>query len=154
MGSFPIQHAHSKQFQRHLLAARDVSLGERVWSQEPYAAVLYDDQVALRCDYCFAQSEHLMRCSRSRFAHYCCQTHQKAAWKAYYRQECEALVACAPRIPPASVRLAARVLWRRAGCVLCRLQQQLPSIMLLSLLKKVVVVFCQLDALTVLLLFS
>eukprot|EP00775_Hariotina_reticulata_P013528 gene13528-biopygen15414 len=56
-----------------------------------------------------------MRCSRSRFAHYCCQAHQKAAWRAYYRQECEALVACAPRIPPASVRLAARVLWRRAS---------------------------------------
>jgi SET and MYND domain-containing protein len=106
--------ANNAEFGRHLLAARDVQPATAVLTQQPYAAVLYDDQVTLRCDYCFRESNSLMRCARSKFAHYCCQAHQKAAWRAYYRQECGALVACAPRVPPASVRLAARVLWRRA----------------------------------------
>lgn len=88
--------------------------------QQPYAAVLYDDQVPLRCDWCFqapqpgvsSTTQQLLRCTRSRFAHYCSKEHQKAAWRAYYRHECAALVACAPNVPPATVRLAARVLWR------------------------------------------
>ena len=36
---------------------------------------------------------------------------QRAAWAAGHKQECRALAA-APRVPPASVRLAARALWR------------------------------------------
>ena len=37
---------------------------------------------------------------------------QKAAWLAGHKQECAALQRVAPRVPPATVRLAARVLWR------------------------------------------
>lgn len=36
---------------------------------------------------------------------------QKAAWPAH-KQECKALARMAPRVPPPTVRLAARVLWR------------------------------------------
>ncbi len=39
--------------------------------------------------------------------------HQRAAWVGGYKVECEALVRCAPRVPPPTVRLAARILWRR-----------------------------------------
>jgi hypothetical protein len=113
------QEAHSARFGRHLVAAEGISAGQAVLEQQPYAAVLYGDQVPLRCDWCFrtaAVSCTLLRCTRSKFAHYCSREHQKAAWKAYYRQECAALVACAPHAPPATVRLAARVLWRRDRC--------------------------------------
>eukprot|EP00882_Tetradesmus_deserticola_P031990 GHRQ01036185.1.p1 GENE.GHRQ01036185.1~~GHRQ01036185.1.p1 ORF type:complete len:114 (-),score=10.08 GHRQ01036185.1:139-480(-) len=109
-----VRRATSVEHGRHLVAAQDVQPGTNVLIQQPYAAVLYDDQVAVRCDYRFCAEESLMRCARSKFAHYCCQAHQKAAWRAYYRRECSALVACAPRVPPASIRLASRVLWRRA----------------------------------------
>ena len=33
-----------------------------------------------------------------------------------HREECAALQACAPRSPPPTVRLAARVLWKRKRC--------------------------------------
>ena len=111
------QLAYSNELGRHLLLARDVPAATTVLEQQPYAAVLYDDQVPQRCDFCFVASDKLMRCSRSKLAHYCSAAHQRAAWKAYYKVECEALVACAPNVPPATVRLAARTLWRRARYV-------------------------------------
>ncbi len=83
--------------------------------QEPaYAAVLYDEKTPGHCDHCFARCARPLLCTRSRLARYCSPEHQRAAWVAGYREECEALVRCAPQVPPPSVRLAARVLWRRA----------------------------------------
>lgn len=109
--------AHSTEFGRHLVLKRDVPASCTVLKQQPFAAVLYDDHVCQRCDLCFALSDKLMRCSRSKFAHYCSVAHQRAAWKVYYKKETEALLSCAPNIPPATVRLAARVLWRRQRLV-------------------------------------
>lgn len=123
------EEAHSAQFGRHLIANKLLSPGTTVLQQQPYASVLYDAHVPLRCDWCFQMPQSgstLMRCTRSKFAHYCCKDHQKAAWKAYYKQECAALVACAPNVPPATVRLAARVLWRRDRCG-GLFEMQLPS---------------------------
>lgn len=120
MAAAAFQESQSEQLGRHLVAARSLDPGQTVLEQHPYAVVLYDEQAPLRCDWCLQPASQpgstLLRCTRSRFAHYCCRDHQKAAWKAYYRQECAALVACAPRVPPATVRLAARVLWRRDRC--------------------------------------
>eukprot|EP00877_Chromochloris_zofingiensis_P003146 jgi/Chrzof1/12832/Cz07g08320.t1 len=99
---------------RHLVADQSFAASATVLKQQPYAAVLYDDHVQFRCDYCYAVCENPQRCSRSKLARYCSREHQRAAWKAGYQQECAALVACAPKVPPPSVRLAARVLWRKA----------------------------------------
>ena len=107
---------------RHLVASRAFRPGELILEQQPYAAVLYDEHVPGRCDFCFAACERPLRCGRSNLARYCSREHQKAAWEAGYKQECEALVQCAPRVPPPTVRLAARTLWRRHRCVaLCAL---------------------------------
>jgi hypothetical protein len=81
-----------------------------------------------RCDYCLCTSQGggggrgeggqpLLRCARSKLARYCSREHQAEAWrKGGYQSECKALVAGAPRVPPPTVRLAARVLWRRLRC--------------------------------------
>ena len=88
-----VRAAHDPVAGRALLAAAPVAGGEVVFSERPYAAVLYDEQVHLRCDWCFAAGERLLRCARSRWAHYCSVAHQRAAWRAYYRHECEAMAA-------------------------------------------------------------
>jgi len=41
---------------------------------------------------------------------------ERADWRDGHREECAALAACAPRVPPPTVRLAARVLWTRKRC--------------------------------------
>ena len=98
---------------RCLVATRDFQPGQLVLRQTPYRAVLLDEQAPARCDVTYERSGSLLRCSRSKIARYSSRQAQQAAWRDGYREECAALVACAPRVPPPTVRLAARVLWRR-----------------------------------------
>jgi len=127
MSDFPFEIRTDPLLGRHLVASRHISPGALVLKQEPYAAVLYDDQLPIRCDCCFrtsAAAAHgsdlggpMLRCSRSKLARYCCREHQVEAWRRGYQRECKALVASAPRrIPTPSIRLVARTLWRRIGC--------------------------------------
>lgn len=65
-----------------------------------------------RCECCFQPCESPLRCSRSKFAHYKDREHQKQGWVAGYQAECAALIAVQPRVPTATIRLAARCLLR------------------------------------------
>ena len=103
---------------RHLVATQRLRAGDIVLVAEPYAAVLDDGARHLRCDHTFATAADagvgsLLRCARSKVARYASREAQAAAWREGYKEECAALVKCAPRVPPPTVRLAARVLWRR-----------------------------------------
>ena len=103
---------------RHLVATQHLRAGDVVLVAEPYAAVLNDAAQHLRCDHTFATAADagvgsLLRCARSKVARYASREAQAAAWREGYKEECAALVACAPGVPPPTVRLAARVLWRR-----------------------------------------
>ena len=103
---------------RHLVATQRLRAGDIVLVAEPYAAVLDDGARHLRCDHTFATAADagvgsLLRCARSKVARYASREAQAAAWREGYKEECAALVACAPGVPPPTVRLAARVLWRR-----------------------------------------
>jgi SET and MYND domain-containing protein len=100
---------------RHLVASRPYKRGELVLAQAPYRAVLDEQHTATHCDHTFvpaSSGQQLLRCSRSKLARYVSRAAQKAAWRDGYKEECEALVRCAPRVPPPTVRLAARCLWR------------------------------------------
>ncbi len=121
---------------RHLVAQREIAAGSQLLSDLPFEAVLYDDQLPLRCSWTFAEEETLLRCSRYKTyglilfrsaisvqvigdsvsrcqsARYSTREAQLAAWKRGHQQECSALRACAPNKPPATVRLAARVIWK------------------------------------------
>lgn len=48
------------------------------------------------------------RCSACKLVCYKSKEHQARAWRAGHREECAALRACAPRVPPTAVRLALR----------------------------------------------
>ena len=102
---------------RHLVATRAFRRGELVLSQAPYRAVLDEAHSATHCDSTFeagdGDGKALLRCSRSKLARYSSRQAQKDAWRDGYKEECAALVRCAPRVPPPTVRLAARCLWRR-----------------------------------------
>ena len=101
---------------RHLVASRPYKRGELVLAEPAYRAVLDEQHTASHCDHTFAPvtaGQQLLRCSRSKLARYVSRAAQKAAWRDGYKEECEALVRCAPRVPPPTVRLAARCLWRR-----------------------------------------
>ena len=100
---------------RRLFVRAPIKAGDEILSLNPYAAVLNDANLTTRCDHTFGTSEgSLLRCARSKVARYGSREAQAAAWKRGYKEECASLVKCAPRVPPPTVRLAARILWRRA----------------------------------------
>eukprot|EP00884_Botryococcus_braunii_P005537 jgi/Botrbrau1/14985/Bobra.0018s0085.1 len=98
---------------RCMIAADNWTVGETIISVAPYAAVLYGEQADIRCHHSFQIPNTRLRCGGCKFAKYKDKTAQKAAW-AVHKAECRALQGCAPRIPPATIRLAAHVFWRRA----------------------------------------
>ncbi|CAL8470855.1 g10397 [Coccomyxa elongata] len=63
------------------------------------------------CHHTFTSSTNLLRCAGCKFARYASKEAQRAAWKNGHQQECAALQACG-RIPPATIRLAARIYWK------------------------------------------
>ena len=101
---------------RRLFVRAPIKAGDEILSLNPYAAVLNDAWRTSRCDHTFAKPSDnggsLLRCARSKVARYVSRDAQVAAWKRGYKEECASLVNCAPRVPPATVRLAAR--WRGA----------------------------------------
>ena len=76
---------------RVAVAAQAHRPGTLVVSEEPFAAVLYAEQIPQRCDFSFAPAKHLLRCSRCKVHRFASKRHQKAAWDAYYKEESTAL---------------------------------------------------------------
>ncbi len=57
---------------RHLVARQRFAAGHTILSQEPYAAVLYDDQQELLCDHTMRPAPDLKRCANCKFVRYGC----------------------------------------------------------------------------------
>ena len=106
----------SAQSGRHLRASDHLSAGKRILQEEAVAAVLYDEQVANRCHMSFKILQSPLRCGGCKFARYASKDDQRLAWQLGHREECAALQACSPHTPPATVRLVARLCWRRDRC--------------------------------------
>ncbi|KAI7835781.1 hypothetical protein COHA_010324 [Chlorella ohadii] len=67
------------------------------------------------------------RCSACKLVCFKSKEHQARAWRAGHREECAALRACAPRVPPTAVRLALRCVlrcWRAQQTQQAQQQQQ------------------------------
>ena len=103
--------------QRRLVAAQRIARGQVSLVEEPYAAVLCGAHVQQRCDRTFEPNSSgaaLAVCPQGRVTRYSSRAAQRAAQReGYGRPEAVALRSCATTaLPPASVRLAARILWR------------------------------------------
>lgn len=106
---------------RRLVAYASLAPGAIALVEDPYAAVLNDAHVSTRCDRSFARaatpSSPLLRCSQSKVLRFASRAAQRAASReGYYTREAAALerlkCGASTTLPPPSVRLAARILWR------------------------------------------
>ncbi|KAK9803460.1 hypothetical protein WJX73_004414 [Symbiochloris irregularis] len=105
---------HSDARGHHLVASCALSAGAVVLKADPYAGAVLNDHAATRlCAVSFRPAETLLKCSRCGQTRYSGKTAQRSDWKAGHKQECEALIRCRPKVPPATVRLAARVFWTK-----------------------------------------
>lgn len=93
---------------RGLRASKSLTPGDKVLESTPLVYVLCNSVRGLCCDFCFAKSEDLQRCSKCKFARYCNRECQKSAWKDH-KTECELTLNISPNIPTDLVRLMARI---------------------------------------------
>lgn len=98
---------------RHLVATQRIPPGSKVVSENAAAAVLYDSEASRRCHMTFDVAQNPLRCGVCKHARYADKHTQRAAWSAGHREECAALKGCHPHLPPPTVRLVARLLWRQ-----------------------------------------
>ncbi|KAM3874190.1 histone-lysine N-methyltransferase SMYD1a [Diretmus argenteus] len=95
---------------RGLRATKELSVGEVVFAEPSFSAVVFDSLSTRVCHSCFRHQANLLRCAQCKFAHYCDRTCQTACWHEH-KQECGAIRKHG-KAPSENVRLAARVLWR------------------------------------------
>ena len=108
-----VQERQDEQRGRHLVATLRIPPGSKVVSEKAAAAVLYDSEATRRCHTTFDLAQNSLRCGACKHARYANKHNQRAAWSAGHREECAALKGCHPQLPPPTVRLVARVLWRQ-----------------------------------------
>ena len=94
---------------RGLRALKSLAPGDKVLESTPSVYVLSNSVRGQCCDFCFAKSEDLQRCSKCKFARYCNRECQKNAWKDH-KTECERILSVSPNIPTDLVRLMARIM--------------------------------------------
>nr|XP_006817727.1 PREDICTED: histone-lysine N-methyltransferase SMYD3-like [Saccoglossus kowalevskii] len=88
-----------------------VKVGELVLKAQPFVHVLCNTERGNRCDFCLRSTESLLRCSSCKFSRYCNVKCQRSAWTCH-KAECKSLKKVSPRIPPGSVRLMSRILYK------------------------------------------
>ncbi|KAL4427604.1 hypothetical protein ABPG75_001693 [Micractinium tetrahymenae] len=98
---------------RRVLADRPFAAGAVVLSDDPYACAVVSEQLGSVCSCGCAQPlEQPLRCSACKLVCFASRDHQRYGWNAGHREECAALRAAAPRVPPTAVRLALRCVLR------------------------------------------
>uniref|UniRef100_A0AAY4BEV9 [histone H3]-lysine(4) N-trimethyltransferase n=1 Tax=Denticeps clupeoides TaxID=299321 RepID=A0AAY4BEV9_9TELE len=93
-----------------LRAVGSAATGELLYTGSPLACCVSKNCLSSACHNCFARSDSLQRCSQCKIARYCNVRCQKQAWLEHKR-ECKYFKSLQPRVPPDSVRLAARIIF-------------------------------------------
>ncbi|XP_051950972.1 histone-lysine N-methyltransferase SMYD1b isoform X2 [Xyrauchen texanus] len=112
---------------RGLRVTKEVWAGDVLFSEAPFASVVFDSHADNVCHCCFRRQEKLQRCGQCRFAQYCDKTCQRAAWEEH-KQECGAIKTYG-KVPNENVRLTARIMWRmdKEGGVVSDMQLVTPD---------------------------
>jgi len=82
---------------------------------QPFAHVVLQKHSAGVCDWCLRSTNSLQRCSSCKVTRYCDTKCQRLAWT-LHKEECSYLKRVAPKVPPDTVRLLARIIFKlKAG---------------------------------------
>ena len=76
---------------RFVTASRDVTVGEIMLVEKPYASVLDCKQYGLRCYSCFVPVDVPVPCSDCVRVRYCSESCRKASWESHHALECRFL---------------------------------------------------------------
>ncbi|CAB0032206.1 unnamed protein product [Trichogramma brassicae] len=79
---------YNKKYGRHVVASRDIEIGEVVAREPPYALQLGSGCLYTHCSHCLARAWASLPCPGCVFAVYCSAGCRDEAWHAYHDVEC------------------------------------------------------------------
>lgn len=97
------------------LRNRKFKAGDLICRADPFSHVIAAKVNGAFCDWCAKPplSSRLLKCGSCKYEHYCNKICQKKSW-VYHKFECPLLKAISPKVPPDSVRLMTKILWKLA----------------------------------------
>ncbi|OXU16761.1 hypothetical protein TSAR_010123 [Trichomalopsis sarcophagae] len=79
---------YTNVFGRHLVASRDIDVGEILVIEKPYASVLSSPNIYTHCSQCFKRTWDSIPCDKCIYAMYCSEKCRSEAWQQYHDIEC------------------------------------------------------------------
>ena len=76
---------------RHPVAARDITVGDTLIIEKPYASVLLPDQTPTHCHHCLKRVSAPVPCRQCTTVRYCSDACAQASWQSYHEVECPSL---------------------------------------------------------------
>ncbi|XP_045774936.1 SET and MYND domain-containing protein 4-like [Maniola jurtina] len=83
---------YTDEMGRHVVAKRDIKVGEILAQEDPYLSVLLKSQILCSCSYCLSRSLNLLPCDSCCMALYCSNECKEKAWREYHSVECPLMV--------------------------------------------------------------
>ncbi len=83
--------AQSEEKGRHIIADADISVGDIISKEGPYASILYPEYYTTHCNNCLIRIVRAIPCRQCSRVTYCSQTCEDKAWKRFHRVECPCL---------------------------------------------------------------
>lgn len=73
---------------RHVVATEDIKVGEILVQEDPYFALLLQEQFLFSCNYCLSRNMNLLPCDSCVYVLYCSEKCKENAWQEYHKIEC------------------------------------------------------------------
>lgn len=77
---------------RHVIAKKDIKVGEILAQEDPYFCLLLKQQLICACSYCLSRNMNLLPCDHCALALYCSVECKEKAWREYHSVECPLMV--------------------------------------------------------------
>ncbi|CAH2236054.1 SET and MYND domain-containing protein 4 [Pararge aegeria] len=83
---------YTNEMGRHVIAKKDIKVGEVLAQEDPYFSLLLKSQLLCSCSYCLSRSLNLIPCDSCCLALYCSVECKNKAWQEYHSVECPLMV--------------------------------------------------------------
>ncbi|XP_014223884.1 SET and MYND domain-containing protein DDB_G0273589-like [Trichogramma pretiosum] len=84
-----VEPAYNEEWGRHLVAKRDIKVGEMILVEDMDCCVLTEEKIHTNCSHCAAQAWCGVACEKCVYALYCSVECKDAAWSEYHEIECQ-----------------------------------------------------------------
>ncbi|KYB28398.1 SET and MYND domain-containing protein 4-like Protein [Tribolium castaneum] len=103
-----IEIMQNERYGRHVVATRNIEMGEILAIEKPYASIV-TDSVSVYCHECLKLCYNMIPCDKCTKALYCSDNCKDKAYESYHKYECPIHLSLDPLLIDSSKRLALRI---------------------------------------------